>query len=111
MVATRNEVLFDMVVTGRNGQVVLNLKPSQVEILDNGVPQKVTRFRLVARSVHLTPEEAIAQGTQNRPWTRPEVKAAFPAFNLVTLVCSSLDNGARILAGQAVFQAGFFSVE
>ncbi|MGH9491333.1 MAG: hypothetical protein ACRD17_12545, partial [Terriglobales bacterium] len=52
-----NEVMVDLVVTNRHGQTIKNLQPGDLEILDNGQAQKITSFRLVSQSVHLTPAD------------------------------------------------------
>ena len=40
------EVLLDVVVRDKKGQRVANLEPAEVTVFDNGVPRKITSFRL-----------------------------------------------------------------
>lgn len=51
--ATAGEVLFDMTITDRHNRPVENLRAGDVEILDNGVPQKLTSFRLISHAAAL----------------------------------------------------------
>ncbi len=42
-----DEVLFDIVVRDKKGKPIVDLKPGDVTVIDNGVKQKLTSFRLV----------------------------------------------------------------
>ena len=42
-----DEVLFDIVVRDKKGKPIMDLKPGDVTVIDNGVKQKLTSFRLV----------------------------------------------------------------
>src|SRR5271169_2967355 len=44
--ATANEVLLDFVVRDKHRKIVKNLKPGDVQVLEDGVPQKVLSFRM-----------------------------------------------------------------
>jgi VWFA-related protein len=70
------EILLDMVVRDKKGRFVLDLKPEEVTIFEDGVPQKATGFRLVDRGAPPAPPEG-AGPTQPDP---------FRHLNLVTLV-------------------------
>ena len=48
LVVGANEVLLDAVVRDKKGRPVKDLKPSDFQILEDGVPQEVRSFRLVA---------------------------------------------------------------
>src|SRR5215213_7854313 len=45
---TTNLVQVDAVVTDKNGKLVTDLKPEEVEIFEDGRPQKVTNFSFVS---------------------------------------------------------------
>ncbi|MGH9506091.1 MAG: VWA domain-containing protein, partial [Terriglobales bacterium] len=88
-----NEVMVDLVVTNRHGQIIKNLQPGEVEILDNGQAQKITSFRLVSQSVYLTPADLEKAGLS--PSLRPQ------PFNLVVFVYGNVNAGGRQLAQQS----------
>lgn len=91
---TRGEVLFDMVVTDRHNRIITDLKPDEVQVLDNNVPQKIVSFQKVSKSVHLTQQDLLSAGI-------PAAEAStlqLPTFNLITIVFGSMDNGSRSLA-------------
>lgn len=88
-----NEVMVDLVVTNRHGQIVKNLQPGDLEILDNGQAQKITSFRLVSQSVHLTPADLEKAGLP--PSLRPQ------PFNIVVFVFDNVNAGGRQLAQQS----------
>ena len=44
---TVDEVLLDMVVRDKKGKPITDLKPEDVTVVDNGVKQELTSFRLV----------------------------------------------------------------
>jgi VWFA-related protein len=78
-----DEVLLDVVVRDKKGKPVTDLKPSDITVLDNGVKQTLTGFRLVAGS------EAIAANG---------VKTTLDPFRqarLVTLAFESTADAAR----------------
>lgn len=94
---TRGEVLFDMVVTDRHNRIITDVKPEEVQVLDNNVPQKIVSFRKVSKSVHLTQQDLLSAGI-------PSAEAStlqLPTFNLITIVFGSMDNGSRALARSA----------
>src|SRR5215210_2931909 len=45
---TTNLVQIDAVVTDKNGKLVTDLRPEEVEILEDGQPQKITNFSFVS---------------------------------------------------------------
>ncbi|HLK21957.1 MAG TPA: VWA domain-containing protein, partial [Bryobacteraceae bacterium] len=95
------EVLLDVVVRDKKGQRVANLKPADLEILDNGVARKIHSFRLVEG------DETLAGGA---PATRPKPGEPAPPkrpvdverpIRLVTLIFNRLDLNARTIARTA----------
>ena len=87
-----NEVMVDLVVTNRHGKIIKNLKPSQLELLDNGQRQKIDSFRLVSRSVHLTGADLEKVGLSAALRPQP--------FNLVLFVFDRVTGSGRQLAKQ-----------
>ncbi len=53
---TTNLVQVDAVVTDKNGKLVTDLKPEDVEIFEDGRPQKITNFSFVATTTDAPPE-------------------------------------------------------
>lgn len=93
---TAGEVLYDMVVTDKHGRVVKDLTPSEVEILDNGVPQKIKSFALVSQSVHLTAADLATIGAGSI------APSTLPGFNMVAIVFDhNMDTSGTVLARQA----------
>src|SRR5215212_7625919 len=62
IVLSANEVLLDVVVRDKKGQIIKSLKPSDFEVYEDNVKQDVTSFRLVSR-------EPVAGGTKADPKT------------------------------------------
>src|SRR5881396_1887697 len=58
---TTREVLLDMVVRDKHHHPVTDLKPEEVTVYEDGVPQKVTVFRNVQGAEQLQTERAAAQ--------------------------------------------------
>ncbi|MGH9489591.1 MAG: hypothetical protein ACRD17_03690, partial [Terriglobales bacterium] len=81
---------MDLVVTGRHGRVVKNLKASQVELFDNGHRRAITSFQLVSRSVHLPGVTLRRRGIP--PALRPQ------PFNLIIFVFGNITSLGRPLA-------------
>lgn len=74
---TTNLVQVDAVITDKNGKVVTDLKPEEVEIFENGREQKITHF-----SYNVMEDAASPPGTKPSPGTKsaapippPRVKA------------------------------------
>ena len=73
-----DEVLLDLVVTDSKGHALLDLKPGEVEVYENGKRQDVTSFGLVSTA---TPDGAAAPGGPAPLSTSP-----FRRVNLVMIV-------------------------
>src|SRR5918998_222990 len=54
---TTNLVQVDAVVTDKNGRLVTDLKPEEVEIFEDGRPQKITNFSFVSTTADAPPAE------------------------------------------------------
>jgi VWFA-related protein len=98
--AGTNEVLLDLVVRDKKGQRVTNLEKSELEIIDNGVPQKATSFRLIEGDQTIaTPEQAMAASKPaNQRKKSIDVERE---IRLVTLIFNRLDLNARTIARTA----------
>ncbi|HEV7893261.1 MAG TPA: VWA domain-containing protein [Pyrinomonadaceae bacterium] len=68
-----NEILLDAVVKDKKGHVVKDLKPSDVEVYEDGVRQEVKSFRLVTRGAAAS---SSAADTSNAPTTGDNEAAA-----------------------------------
>ncbi|PYS83511.1 MAG: hypothetical protein DMF70_06575 [Acidobacteria bacterium] len=69
---TTNLVQVDAVVTDRNGKVVTDLKPEEVQIFEDGKPQKITHFSYnVTESAVVAPPPKPANVDKNAPPTPP----------------------------------------
>ncbi len=90
------EVVIDLVVTDAHGKLVRQLRPAELQVLDNLHPQKILSFRRVSASVHLTGELIRQAGLPSRFRAQP--------FNLVALVFDRLGTAGQVLARQAARQ-------
>lgn len=86
------EVMVDLVVTDAHGKIIKNLKPGQLQVLDDNQLQTVASFHRVAASVHLTRADLLQAGLP--PELRPQ------PFNLIVLVFDRMGNAGRVLAKQ-----------
>ena len=86
------EVLLDLVVRDKNGNLIRDLKPEEIEVYDDGSPQRLTSFRLLKGA------EATGHGSKTL-----ETKQVDPLrhLRLISLVYEGLDNEARRLAQRA----------
>ncbi len=73
------EVLIDAVVRDRQRRLVSNLKIDEVQVVDNGVPQRIRSFRFVTRE----PGAGAPRFDPNRE------------LHLIAIVCMGMDNSAR----------------
>ncbi len=92
---TTEEVLLDVVVRDKKGRLVRDLEPSEVEVYDNGVRQKITGFRLV------TGRAAVDLRAESAGGTAPKPLDPLRQLRLVTIVYEGLDNESRRLARRA----------
>jgi VWFA-related protein len=94
-------VVLDIVVRDRRGQIVRDLKPSEIEIQEDGAAQHVAQFRFFEGGV-LVSGDLPASSTPSRPVTTDSstVKTLHHP-NLVTMVFDQLGPQARVLARTA----------
>jgi len=95
-----NEVMLDIVVRDKKGQRVTNLRPDELEIIDNDAPRRINSFRLIEG------EQAIAGEEQPQKLVVEGIRAKKPIdvereIRLVTLIFNRLDLNARTIARTA----------
>src|SRR5262245_53759730 len=68
---TTREVLLDLVVRDKHHHAVTDLKPEEITVYEDGVPQKITAFRNIQGSDELQTEIAAAQAQKQSPSYTP----------------------------------------
>ncbi len=96
-----NEVLVDIVVRDKRGKLVRDLKPGDVTVLENGVPQQVTSFREVRGAGTLRPDREAT--VQTGKGAEPAVQLQ-RQIRLVSLVFHGLDTDGRRNARNAALE-------
>lgn len=98
--ATASEVLLDLVVRDKHGKLVKNLKPGDVEILEDGLRRDILGFRFVNGREPRKSGESRQSAALSKPGG---VRAKpLPAVNLVCIVFHNLDSAKRKWATDAV---------
>lgn len=87
--STTREVLLDVVVRDAHGHLVKDLKPGDVTVFENGIPQEVRSFRLVAGS-EVRAEDA-KQAAEVEP-SRAAPPLPFNPLRTVNVVCLILND-------------------
>ncbi|HEY0080068.1 MAG TPA: VWA domain-containing protein [Pyrinomonadaceae bacterium] len=64
---TSNLVQIDAVVTDRNGVQVTDLRPEEIEIFEDGRPQKITNFSYVSNETGMRAEPLVASTATSKP--------------------------------------------
>jgi VWFA-related protein len=96
-------VLLDLVVRDKKGRTVRDLRPEEVQLLEDGVPQEILAFRLRGAgddAAEASPGETAAAPAAEEPAAARRDAGAPPA-NLVTLVFDQLGVDGRKIARQA----------
>jgi len=96
-----NEVRLDIVVKDKKGRPIRDLKPGDIEVLEDGVPQKVESFRFVTREAAPAKSENKDDKATGAP---PPTTGAPPGRSTPTvtaLVFDRLSPEARALAKKA----------
>lgn len=96
-----NEVRLDIVVKDKKGRPIKDLKASDFEVLEDGVPQKVESFRFVSRETspgRTETKDDKAPGTPVVTTTAPPARSTPP---VTALVFDRLSPDARNLAKKA----------
>ncbi len=89
---TTHEVILDVIVRDKHHHAVTDLRPDEIEVLEDGVKQKVNAFRDVRGAEQLQAEQALAKG--NSP-VLPSVVPKAPAtalreLNFVSVVFAQI---------------------
>jgi VWFA-related protein len=95
---TSKEVLLDMVVHDKSGRAIREIRPEQVHVLEDGVEQKLTSFRLVEGNAQPGASAPGAAGTT----TAPAHVDPMREIRLVTLVFQGLDQNGKRFFRQAL---------
>lgn len=93
-----NEVRLDVVVKDKKGRQIKDLKATDFEVLEDGVPQKVESFRFVTREPGTATPETKAN-TSATAATTPTARRSTPS--VTALVFDRLSPEARALARKA----------
>ena len=96
--STTQEVLLDMVFRDKKGRTIHDIRPEEIHVLEDGVEQKVTSFRLVQGNTTLVPREAAAETVAAAVAPLDPMKE----LRLITLVFQGLDQNERRFFRQAV---------
>lgn len=94
--STTQEVLLDMVFRDKKGRTIHDIRPEEIHVLEDGVEQKVTSFRLVRGNTTLVPQRAAA-ATSAAVSLDP-----MKEVRLITLVFEGLDQDGKRFFRQAV---------
>ena len=89
---TANEVLLDFVVRDKHRKIVKNLKQGDVQVLEDGVPQKILSFRLAEG--YSVEQRQQPQASASKPAKAPADRTASTPLTLrkVNLICIVLHN-------------------
>ncbi len=95
--STTQEVLLDAVVRDKKERLIRNLKPEEIRVLEDGVPQKVLTFRF-------TDTDSDEQEPPGKPAAAPAAPASVNPLhnlNIVTIVFERMGPRSRLFAQQA----------
>jgi VWFA-related protein len=95
-----NEVSLDIVVKDKKGRPVKDLKASDFEVYEDGVPQKVESFRLVLRE-HAAERDTVRKEGKVEPVPQPVAPRDSASMGVIALVFDRLSPEARALARKA----------
>jgi len=105
--STTQEVLLDVVVRDKKEHLIRNLKPEEIRVLEDGVPQTVKGFRFTDAE---SEEPAIATAPATVPQATAAKSTKTPALNplhnlnLVTIVFEQMGPDSRLYAERAALQ-------
>ncbi len=106
--STTQEVLLDAVVRDKKERLIRNLKPDELRVLEDGVPQKVQTFRFTDTDSDEPQPRSVPPGAQTVPnaAVAPNGPALNPLHNLnvVTIVFERMGPRSRLFAQQAAAQ-------
>jgi VWFA-related protein len=97
-------VVLDVVVRDRRGQIVRDLKSSEIEIQEDGTAQHITQFRFFEGGVLVSSEQPTPSGAGRSVSTPATTVKTLHHPNLVTMVFDQLGPQARTLARTAALE-------
>ena len=100
--STTQEVLLDAVVRDKKERLIRNLKPEEVRVLEDGVPQKVQTFRFTEVDADEPP--ATAGTNPAAPAAKSMARNPLHTLSVVTIVFESMGPRSRQFAQQAATQ-------
>jgi len=109
---TTNEVLLDFVVRDKHASIIHDLKPDEVQIFEDGVPQKLRHFEFLngqaAQAAALAPDSAPAPASSVSPSPNPPAGGhtvnELRDISVVSLVIADLDPRGRKVTLDAMRQ-------
>jgi VWFA-related protein len=89
---TTREVILDVIVRDKHHHAVSDLRPDEIQVLEDGVPQKVNAFRDVQGAEQLRTEQTLAKSGSPAPSTNaPKAPAtALRELNFVSIVFAQI---------------------
>jgi VWFA-related protein len=101
--STTREVLLDAVVRDKKERLIRNLKPEEIRVLEDGVPQKIETFRFTEIDSDEPPPANAQSPAPASAATAPKGPALNPLhnLNLVTIVFERMGPRSRQFAQQA----------
>ena len=68
---TTSEVLLDFVVRDKNARIIRDLRPDEIQVFEDGVPQKLRHFEFIDghTKTQLSPEPASAAPAPAATWS------------------------------------------
>jgi VWFA-related protein len=103
--STTQEVLLDAVVRDKKERFIRNLKPDEIRVLEDGVPQKLQTFRFTDTDSDEPQPRSVPPGAQAaaNAAAAPNGPALNPLHNLnvVTIVFEQMGPGSRLFAQRA----------
>ena len=105
--STTQEVLLDVVVRDKKEHLIRDLKPEEIRVLEDGVPQKLKGFRFTDTESEEPSVAPPASATLSAPVKAVTARPALNPLhnlNLVTIVFEQMGPGSRLFAQQAALQ-------
>ncbi|MGA2134850.1 MAG: VWA domain-containing protein [Bryobacteraceae bacterium] len=103
--STTQEVLLDAVVRDKKERPIRNLKPEEVRVLEDGVPQKLTTFRFTDTDADEqappNPQPGAQPAAAAHPSSHPPALNPLHNLNIVTIVFERMGPRSRLFAQQA----------
>ncbi len=105
---TTKEVVLDLVVRDKKGHLVTDLRPDELTVLEDGVPQHVNEFRFVGGHEQMAAEESAAKADGARS-DGPAAPNTLRETNYVSIVLAPMAGENLAFARQAIL--GFLKAE